>query len=75
MTARFLMHDVTGDCHDENGRQDYCASGAINNYTSQLTKFELPPPNLITTKVRETQCKCLSILSFIQFLYRPASYK
>jgi len=65
-TPDFLCrYNYDRDCHDADGRQDYCASGAINNYTSQLTKFELPPPNLITTKVRETQYNLTEALLFL----------
>jgi hypothetical protein len=31
-----------GDCHNEYGDKDMCVSGAINNFTSQLTSFQLP---------------------------------
>lgn len=61
-----------GDCYDESGQKDFCASGAINNFTSQLTKFQLQEENstVLTKglryitynfkKAHETECKCFS---------------
>jgi hypothetical protein len=41
-TPDFLCrYNYDRDCHDEHGNQGFCASGAINNFTAQLTQFHL----------------------------------
>ncbi|CAM6021896.1 unnamed protein product [Sphagnum balticum] len=52
-TPDFLCrYDYLRDCHNEYGDKDMCVSGAINNFTSQLTSFQLPldlaTPHLMT---------------------------
>lgn len=53
-----------GDCYDEHGNKGFCASGAINNFTSQLTQFHLQQQSRpLLTKARGTECECRCFLT------------
>jgi len=58
-----VLNDA-GDSYDKHGNKDFCASGAINNFTSQLTEFHLQQQSgPLLTKARGTKCECQSFLT------------
>lgn len=66
-TPDFLCrYDYDRDCHDQHGQKGFCASGAINNFTSQLTNYELPKASRpLLTKTRASEYNLTEALLFL----------
>jgi len=66
-TPDFLCrYNYDRDCYDEYGNKGYCASGAINNFTSQLAQFHLQQKSRpLLTKARGTEYNLTEALLFL----------
>ncbi|KAG0565827.1 hypothetical protein KC19_7G016800 [Ceratodon purpureus] len=69
-TPDFLCrYNYDRDCYDENGHKGYCASGAINNFTSQLTNYHLRESNPpLVTRALETEYNLTEALLFLSHI-------
>ncbi|KAG0558128.1 hypothetical protein M758_10G005900 [Ceratodon purpureus] len=62
-------YDYERDCYDEHGNKGLCASGAINNFTSQLTKLQLQGHSRpLLRKAHETEHNFTEALLFLSHI-------
>lgn len=67
-TPDFLCrYNYDRDCYDERGNKGFCASGAINNFTSQLTQFQLQAqsPRSLLRGAHQTEYNLTEALLFL----------